>query len=78
MKYLVLLAVLVIVYLVWRNARQAERRKQGGAARPSSPGPQPMVSCSVCGLHLPRPDAATGSDGRFYCGPDHLRLGERR
>lgn len=78
MKYLVLLAVLVVAYLLWRNARLAKRGEQGGAARPSSAGPQPMVSCNVCGLHLPRPDALAGNDGRFYCGPDHLRLGERR
>jgi uncharacterized protein len=74
MKYLVLLAVLVIAYMVWRNAR-LERRD--GERRPPAPGtPQEMVSCPVCGLHLPKPDAVLGSDGLYYCGNEHrLRAG---
>ena len=36
MKYLVLLAVLVVAYLLWRNARLAERRD---AAPPRSASP---------------------------------------
>lgn len=71
MKYLVLLAVLVIAYLVWRNGRL--RDDSGGAARRPAPPAQPqeMVSCPVCGLHLPRPDAVAGDDGRFYCTHEH-------
>ena len=75
MKYLVLLAVLVIAYLVWRNNR-IERRQSSPppAARPG--GPQEMVSCAQCGLHLPQPDAVRGGDGRFYCSQEHrLRAG---
>ena len=69
MKYLVLLAVLVIAYMVWRNAR-LERKDD--ARRPPPPGtPQEMVSCPVCGLHLPRPDAVRGADGLFYCSQEH-------
>jgi uncharacterized protein len=74
MKYLVLFAVLLIAYLVWRNGRvergHAERRP------PPAAGPQEMVSCQVCGLHLPQPDAVRGGDGRFYCSNEHrLRAG---
>ncbi|NNU44491.1 PP0621 family protein [Ramlibacter montanisoli] len=69
MKYLVLLAVLVIAYMVWRNAR-LERKDD--ARRPPAPGtPQEMVSCPVCGLHLPKPDAVRGADGLFYCSQEH-------
>lgn len=76
MKYLVLLAVIVVAYLLWRNAR-LERKSQDDrrpARRP--PGPQEMVSCPVCGLHLPRAEAVAGANGLLYCSQDHrLRAG---
>jgi hypothetical protein len=35
-----------------------------------------MVSCAVCGVHLPQPDAVRGGDGRLYCSQEHrLRAG---
>ena len=70
MKYLVLFAVLLIAYLVWRSKR-IEHRPGGGAQPPGAAGPQTMVSCAVCGLHLPQPDALPGTDGRFFCSQEH-------
>ncbi len=35
------------------------------------PAPQDMVACALCGLHLPRPDAVSGNDGRLYCSQEH-------
>ncbi len=72
MKYLVLFAVLYIAYLVWRNNRV---ERGGSGSRSAPPAPQPMVSCAVCGLHLPQPDAVRGGDGRFYCGQEHRLRG---
>ncbi|HEX2544230.1 MAG TPA: PP0621 family protein [Ramlibacter sp.] len=71
MKYLVLIAVVVIVYMVWRSSRLRDEgsKPRNQAAAPGEP--QEMVSCPVCGLHLPRPDAVAGSNGRFYCTPEH-------
>jgi uncharacterized protein len=76
MKYLVLLAVLVIAYLLWRHSR-VERHRGESSRPPAAPGaPQDMVSCAQCGLHLPQPDAVRGGDGRFYCSQEHrLRAG---
>jgi hypothetical protein len=34
-----------------------------------------MVSCAVCGLHLPQSDAVRGADGRFFCGQEHRLRG---
>jgi len=69
MKYLVLIAVLVIAYLVWRNNRLQDH---AGPSRRAGPGaPQAMVGCAVCGLHLPQPEAVRGGDGRFYCCEEH-------
>jgi len=74
MKYLLLFAVLAVAYLLWRNAR-IERGTPPAGRRPVA-GPQPMVSCQVCGLHLPQADAIAGADGRFYCSQEHrLRAG---
>jgi uncharacterized protein len=70
LKYLVLFAVLFIAYLVWRSKR-VEQRPQGGAQAPGPGAPQAMVSCAVCGLHLPQPDALRGADGRFFCSQEH-------
>ena len=72
MKFLVLFAVLYIAYLVWRHNRiEAGRPPSRGAP----PALQQMVSCAVCGLHLPESDAVRGADGRFFCGQEHRLLG---
>lgn len=75
MKYLVLFAILAVAWLLWRNARL----RDGGAAkrRPGAPpGPQEMVSCPVCGVHLPRSDAVPDARGILYCSDEHrLRSG---
>jgi uncharacterized protein len=76
MKYLVLLAVIFVAYLFWRNAR-LERRSEAQRPPPGTVGkPQEMVSCPVCGLHLPRADAVAGGNGLLYCSQEHrLRAG---
>jgi uncharacterized protein len=77
MKYLLLFAVLLVAYLMWRNGRL----RGGGQAPPhqsgSAPGgPQEMVSCPVCGVHLPRSDAVPDQRGILYCSNEHrLRAG---
>ncbi|WBY03739.1 PP0621 family protein [Ramlibacter tataouinensis] len=72
MKYLLVLAVLAIAYLLWRGARTRAigRQSKGPAALP-----QDMVRCPVCSLHLPRPDAVPGASGRLYCSAEHRRAG---
>jgi uncharacterized protein len=77
MKYLVLLAVLAVAYLLWRNARLAERDARDAARPPPAPLPQEMVSCATCGLHLPKSDALAGTDGLHYCSPEHRQLAGR-
>jgi len=75
MKYLLLFAVLYVAYLLWRNARI----RDAGEARPGrgqAAGPQEMVSCPVCGVHLPRSEAVPGQGGLLYCSNEHrLRAG---
>ena len=73
MKFLLVLVVLVIAYLVWRGPRSRDVAREDRRAPPALP--QDMVSCPVCSVHLPRPDAVAGASGRLYCCADHRRSG---
>jgi uncharacterized protein len=70
MKYLLLAALLLVAYMIWRGGRISDKSKRGG---PTEPGarPQEMIACAACGLHLPRSEAVFGSNGRPYCSQDH-------
>ena len=78
MKLLVILAaVALLVWLLRGDRRRAVRQDKAGVASSTARvrGPEPMVSCSVCGLHLPATDALTGPDGRRFCCAEHRRGG---
>jgi uncharacterized protein len=76
MKYLLVIALVLVVFWLWRHNRAAEK----AAARPHRPAPEApaakeiteMVACEVCHVHLPRSDALIGRDG-FYCSEAHRR-----
>ncbi len=73
MKYLLVLAVVMVALWVWRNNRRVDRQER---PPPPLPLPQDMVRCPVCSVHLPRTDALAGPDGRLYCCQEHrLRAG---
>ena len=81
MKYLLVLLVIVVAYMLWRNSRanRALDREEEQAKRPPAPPagkPQEMVSCAVCSVHLPRSDAVTGGDGQLYCSQEHRLRGK--
>jgi uncharacterized protein len=74
MKYLVLIAVIVLVLWHLRtNSRASSSASASGAARKGAApgGPQEMIECPVCKVHLPRTDALAGPDGRLYCCAEH-------
>ena len=75
MKFLLLVAILVVAYLIWRNGRITAAPPSGRPAQPAKP--QEMVSCPVCGVHLPRAEAVTGADGLPYCSQEHRLLSGR-
>jgi uncharacterized protein len=68
MKFLVLLAVLLVAYLVWRGKRVAKAPSR--PRTPALPTPQDMLACARCGVHVPRSHAWI-SDGRSYCSREH-------
>ena len=71
MKYLLLAAVLVVAYLLWRNGRIAERDTRSRPPAPPPGKPQDMIACPICGVHLPRSDAVPGTNGVLYCSQEH-------
>ncbi len=80
MKYLVLFAILAVVYLLWRGQQRRARadappRPQPRAAEPALP--QDMVQCPVCARRLPRNEAVADPQGRLYCSPEHRASGAR-
>lgn len=81
MKYLLLIALALLVVWLWRSARQAERKAQA----PARPAPAArakqevttIVACEVCHVHLPRSEALIGRGGQgVYCSEAHRREAE--
>jgi uncharacterized protein len=74
MKFLLVLAVVLVAFWIWRNNRIGERRDQ--APPPARPQvPQAMVACDHCGTHLPETEAVKGDRG-VYCCQEHRRQRE--
>ncbi|NML43006.1 hypothetical protein HHL11_04530 [Ramlibacter sp. G-1-2-2] len=75
MKYLLLIAILVVAYMIWRNNQLLEQDERARAPRQAAGKPQDMVCCPVCSVHLPRSDAVAGAKGVFYCSQEHRQRG---
>lgn len=75
MKFLLLLALALLVVWLWRSGRQGDRPETPPASPPPSADPQKMVRCAHCGVHLPQADAAVGRIG-LYCCHEHRQLAE--
>ena len=85
MLRIVFLLLLVLGLLWWFG----KARGRPSSARPPEPdaqpaagaGPQAMVRCAHCGLHLPQVDAIAGDQpsgdqpAALYCSEAHRRLG---
>ena len=71
MKYLIVLAVIAVVYALWRSQRQVPPGRRAG---PRAGAPQDMVRCAHCGVHLPKGETLL-QDGRSYCCTAHRDQG---
>jgi len=71
MKYLVLL--LIVLAGIWWLRQQ----RQAGPPSPhhTSNGPQTMVACTQCGVHVPEAEAVQGQRGT-YCSEAHRQRHE--
>jgi len=74
MKYLLLLGILVLVWLIW-----SKRRESRGADSVSSNDDESekMVSCAYCGVNLPVSEAIPVG-GVTYCSEAHRQAAEAR
>jgi uncharacterized protein len=68
LKYVVLIAVIVLAYLIVKSHLKKVERS---GRRPAKD--EDMVRCVQCGVHLPRSESVM-SGNRFYCSPDHRQL----
>lgn len=82
-KYLLVIAVVLVAFYIWRHNRRVEAQqeaerehaeRQRRTRRPPA-APDAMVTCRHCGLHLPASEAIKGSLG-YYCGQEHRRFAE--
>lgn len=75
MKFLLVLAVVVVAFWVWRNNRLTDRDDSPAPAPRPPQRPATMVACAQCGMHLPEIEAVTGGRGA-YCCHEHRRQHE--
>lgn len=78
MKYLLLIAIALLVLWVLRQQRTTAKQNREGTARPPQAAPATpteIVECRQCGLHLPRSEAIAGQQA-LYCGEAHRREAE--
>jgi uncharacterized protein len=73
MKYAVVILVVLLGVWLWRKNRVDD--SSAAKAKPKPPKapvgtPQIMVSCAVCGVHLPQSDAVSGKS-KHYCSLAH-------
>lgn len=86
MKFLVLGAILALVFLVFfgrgRGKKPPEDASGGRSPREASKQAagkdrQTMIACAHCGVHLPQDEAAFDAVGRPYCSAEHRLAGPR-
>jgi uncharacterized protein len=67
-KFLLLIAVLFAVYLLWKAAKRAK------PANPEqrSASIEKIVRCAQCGVYFPRNEAIE-ADGELFCSEEHRR-----
>jgi len=77
LKYLLLLAVVVLAFYWWRHNRRSANTPPATpkAPPPKAIGPDAMVVCQHCGVHLPSRESTGGTLGA-YCSVEHRRIAE--
>ncbi len=58
---------LLFIAVIWILLTLFRQRKRGDVSAPKTPEPEDMVSCAVCGIHLPRSEAITHQNQHFCC-----------
>ena len=74
MKFVLLVLLVLIGVLLWRNRRPTNPPAEKNTDHPE-PMPLDMVRCSLCSVHVPVADAVQGKKGP-YCCVDHRQHAE--
>lgn len=70
MRILILLAIGLLLFLVFRNLwRQIKREREQKKTQGHT---ESMVRCQQCGLHLLEKEAVKSSERQFFCSTEHL------
>ncbi len=68
MRILILLAIGLLLFVIFRNLLRKVKRERDASA---SPREEHMVRCQQCGLHL-LPQEAVRMDQQYFCSQEHL------
>lgn len=71
-KYLLLIALGVVVWWLWRKSRAP---RSGAQRPPAQRATERMVKCSHCGVNQPVSESILAA-GRYYCCAAHRRAAE--
>lgn len=77
MRLLLLLLAVLGVVLWWKHQQRGAARPPDTPPPPPAPGPEAMLRCADCGVHLPASQALPGRGGVF-CSPEHRARFEAR
>ena len=76
MKYLLVMALVLGVFWMWRHNRHVEKKEERDKAKRQAAvqklPPVDIVACAVCGVHLPKSEALRSADS-YFCGDAHRR-----
>ena len=76
MKFLLFLVIVLLGVWLWRSGRRGNNPSQAETSEPPpTAGPQDMVPCARCGMHLPHNEAVVGRIG-LYCSNEHQQQAE--
>lgn len=68
MRILILLAIGLLLFVIFRNLLRKVKRERDASA---STREEQMVRCQQCGLHL-LPQEAVRKDQQYFCSQEHL------
>ncbi len=74
MKFILVFAVVLIAFFIWRSSREGRVPRSGRKAKDDVKAIE-MVRCDVCGVHCPKTDALAGKRG-LYCTAQHRSQAE--
>lgn len=74
-KFLLLIALVGVAF--WMLKTKGRGRVDAPPSAKPPGGPQTMLACAHCGVHLPQADALMDAGGRPFCSEAHRLAGPR-